>query len=248
MRRSALFSIIFAAGLLVSAAVEARAQADEPKWEVGGQVYGFDVSNGSATQEAAVPIICINPPCPTAVVTTNGRSFEAGFGARVGRGVNRYVSLEAEVNYFPRGRELTDENFTGGRKLQGLFGVKVGKRYESFGLFAKARPGFVNFEQGDLQRRPDLICPAVFPPPLGCVETKGRTDFALDLGGVLELYPSRGTFIRFDAGDTILRSGAHVVPGKLGFPNSAVITNTTVSLPAETTHNFQGGVGFGFRF
>jgi hypothetical protein len=247
MRRSVLLAIIFAAGLLVSAAPAARAQDDEPKWEVGGQLYGFDVANGAATQEA-VPLVCINPPCPTAVITTNGRSSEAGFGARVGRAVNRYVSLEAEVNYFPRERELTDESFTGGRKLQGLFGVKVGKRYESFGVFAKARPGFVNFEQGDLQGRPNVLCPAIFPRPLGCFEPKGRTDFALDLGGVLELYPSRGTFIRFDAGDTILRADAHTVPGQFRSSNGVLINNVAVGLPAETTHNFQGGVGFGFRF
>ena len=246
MRRSIFVEIILAAVLLVSAAGEARAQTDEPKWEVGGQVYGFHVANGSATEETR-PIVCINPPCLPLTVTTNGHEFEAGFGARVGRGVGRHFSVEAEVNFFPGEGELTDERFTGGRKIQGLFGIKVGKRFESFGVFAKARPGFVTFDKGDLRRRPGLFCPAVFPAPLDCFEPTSRTDFALDLGGVVELYPSARTFVRFDAGDTLLRGGERHSPGKLRFPNGGS-TDVAVILPAETTHNFQAGVGIGFRF
>jgi hypothetical protein len=34
-----------------------------------------------------------------------------------------------------------------------------------------------------------------------------HNNFALDAGGVLELYPSSRTIIRFDAGDTIVRIG-----------------------------------------
>lgn len=31
------------------------------------------------------------------------------------------------------------------RRIQGLFGVKVGVRYERVGFFGKLRPGFLNF-------------------------------------------------------------------------------------------------------
>jgi len=54
-----------------------------------------------------------------------------------------------------------------------------------------------------------------------------RGYFAADLGGVLEYYPSRHTTIRIDLGDTILFYGG----AALG-----------------TVHNFQPGIGFGYRF
>ncbi|HEX8720684.1 MAG TPA: outer membrane beta-barrel protein [Pyrinomonadaceae bacterium] len=241
MRRSLLLAAIFTAAILVSGSRGARAQTDAGGWEAGGQLYDFDATNGTATVSRVAP--CQLPPCPVVTTTVEQRRHEPGFGARLGYGFNRYVTAEAEVNYFPRGRGLTDPDFTGGRKLQGLFGVKAGRRYESFGLFAKARPGFVNFSGGDLEQRPNAGCIAIFPPPLACFESRGRTDFALDVGGVVELYPSARTVVRFDAGDTILFTGAHRVPVTRGLSYDAA-----VPVAGETTHNFQGGVGFGFRF
>jgi len=240
MRRFHLTSFILAAGLLFSAAATARAQDGEPRWEVGGQLTGFHVTNGSAS--ATNIVICIQAPCPVTITTADHRATELGFGGRVGYGLGRHVTLEAEGNFFPREGSVTDDEFTGGRKVQGLFGVKAGRRFESFGVFAKARPGFVHFGAGDLQARGGCI--AIFPPPLSCfdVEGSGRTDFAFDLGGVVELYPSARTIIRFDAGDTVLRSGSHNVPVRTA-PFDVV-----VPVPDRTTHNFQGSVGFGFRF
>ncbi len=241
MRRSLLFAVVLAASILVSDSREARAQTDAGRWEVGGQLYDFDATNGTATVSRISP--CQIPPCPVTTTTTEQRRHEPGFGARLGYGFGRYVTAEGEVNFFPRDRGLTDADFTGGRKLQGLFGVKAGRRYESFGLFAKARPGFVNFSEGDLEQRPNTGCLAIVPPPLGCFESRGRTDFALDVGGVVELYPSARTVIRFDAGDTILFTGAHRVPLTRG-----LFYDAAVPVAGETSHNFQGGVGFGFRF
>jgi len=240
MRRSHLTSFALAAGLIFAAAAAARAQDAETRWEVGGQFSALNVDNGSASV-TFIPI-CVTAPCPPIIMTANHRASEPGFGARVGYNVNRHVTLEAEGNFFPREREVTDDVFTGGRKVQGLFGVKAGRRYENFGVFAKARPGFVHFSAGDLQG--NVGCIAVFPPPPGCfgVDREGRTDFAFDLGGVLELYPSPRTILRFDAGDTVLRSGAHNVPV------NALAGPVLVGVPDRTTHNFQGSVGFGFRF
>ena len=240
MRRSRLTSLILTAGLIFAAAGAARAQDSETRWEVGGQLTGFDVTNGSAS--ATQIVICVQAPCPPVVTTAVHRATELGFGGRVGYNVTRHVTLEAEGNYFPREGSVTDEEFTGGRKIQGLFGVKAGRRYETFGVFAKARPGFVHFSAGDLQASGGCI--AIFPPPLSCfdVEGRGRTDFALDLGGVVELYPSSRTILRFDVGDTVLRSGEHNVPVR------TLPFNVVIPVPDRTTHNFQGSVGFGFRF
>jgi hypothetical protein len=241
-----LLALIFTAGILITGARAAHAQTDESRWEVGGQLYAFNVGNGTVESTSVNP--CLVPPCPLTVTTVEHRQAEPGFCGRVGYSLNRHVTAEAEVNYFPRGGELTDPDFNGGRKLQGLFGVKAGRRYENFGLFAKARPGFVNFEEGDLRQPQGTACVALFPPPLSCFESKGRTDFALDVGGVVELYPSARTIIRFDAGDTILRSGAHRVPSTTQISPTGFTYLSAPTVNAETTHNFQGGVGFGFRF
>lgn len=252
MRRLHLTSFALALGLLLSAAQTARAQSDEEyNWEAGVLFSAFDVSNGDVSFTRVNP--CLVPPCPVTTVRDEQRRTDLGFGARLGYNFGRHVTAEAEVNYFPSERALTDADFAGGRKLQGLFGVKVGRRYEHVGLFAKARPGFVTFSDGDLTTRltPGTACVALFPPPLACAESRSRTDFAMDLGGVVELYPSSRAFIRFDFGDTILRTGAHAAPALLPPPVAPDIPparEIVVTSPRATSHNFQASVGIGFRF
>src|SRR2546421_5394473 len=75
-----------------------------------------------------------------------------GFGGRFTYNVNDYLALDGELNYFPkhrlrgfsffdpRGRASSDFG-----EMQGLAGVKSGIRIERFGLFGKARPGFIRF-------------------------------------------------------------------------------------------------------
>lgn len=58
------------------------------------------------------------------------------------------------------------------------------------------------------------------------------TEFALDLGGVLELYPSRFVSVRFDLGDTMIHYGRSTLSGG----------------PGSITHNLQFTTGVGFRF
>jgi hypothetical protein len=62
----------------------------------------------------------------------------------------------------------------------------------------------------------------------------------MDLGGVVEVYPSRRVVVRFDAGDTMIRYGAHDV---LDFGFNPEFFRA----PAQTTHNFQLSAGVGFR-
>jgi hypothetical protein len=61
----------------------------------------------------------------------------------------------------------------------------------------------------------------------------------MDIGGVLEFYPSSRIVTRFDAGDTMIRFGSVALP--FGF------TELNVT-PPETIHNFQFSAGVGFRF
>jgi hypothetical protein len=212
---------------------DARAQSEEKKFEVGGQFSVLRLISRTGTV-AVLP--CLGPlPCPTVTVFSEGRETEPEFGGRIGYNFSKYVAAEVEGNFFPRDRDLD-----GGRKTQALF--------DKFGIFAKARPGFVRFAKGDY--RPVGACIATFPPPLACFEPIARTDFAFDLGGVVELYPTKRTIVRFDAGDTVIHAGAHnVVAVQVAAPGSlAPIRLVAIPVPGETTHNFQGSIGFAFRF
>ena len=214
---------------------QARAQSHEKKLEIGGQFSFLQVPTLTANSTG---IVCVTIPCPTAALTRDTHT-DFGFGPRIGYNATSYLTLEAEMNFFPRDRDLE-----GGRKVQAVFGAKAGKRFEKAGIFAKARPGFVRFSRGDFTGSPLAICPAIFPLPIGCFQPVSKTNFAIDIGGVAELYPSTNTIIRLDAGDTIIRFGDRRVAANSNTLSSLVV----VPLAAETKHNLQLSVGFGFRF
>src|SRR5690242_1023103 len=128
---------------------------------------------------------------------------ELGFGGRLSYNLNRHLALEAEVNFFPRDYRKVRTNFTGGRLIEGLFGLKAGLRKNRFGAFGKARPGFESSGRAEVARFPAGNGPDP-QNPFGFQDMRA-TQFALDVGGVFELYPSHRTIVRFDFGDTIVR-------------------------------------------
>ena len=210
----------------------ARAQSDERKFEVGGQVSLLQIETRSVE---------LAPVFSGRRVLQNRESI-FGFGGRFGYNFSKYFAAEAEVNFFPQ-----NDDTKAGRKIQGLFGVKAGKRFDKVGLFAKARPGFIRYQKGDYVFRSDVGCILIFPPPLACLNPVARTNFAIDLGGVIEIYPSKLTIIRFDAGDTVVRFPARFVAApdpNFGPPGYM----SAIPVPSETSHQFQGSVGFAFRF
>jgi len=165
---------------------------------------------------------------------------EPGFGGRFTYNVNKHVAVEAEGNFFPRDPEDYFESLKGGHKTQAFFGIKAGTRTRRVGLFLKIRPGLVNFS--NLIRYPELCPCSPNPPPPKFSET----DFALDLGGVLEVYTSRRTFIRVDLGDTIVRSNSGEKIELLGSVKQEgyFVINSAIR---STSHNLQLNVGVGFR-
>ena len=139
-----------------------------------------------------------------------------GVGVRFTYNFNEYAAFDAELVRFP----LSGGNNFG--ETQGLFGVKAGKRFgRVVGLFAKARPGFLRLGPAVTARTPAL----------------DEARFALDLGGVIELYPSRRSIVRVDVGDTIIPLGDTPINSALRPPRSF-----------GTTHNKQTTFGFGYRF
>jgi opacity protein-like surface antigen len=224
------------------AAQTARAQSDLPKFEAGGQFSLIRLGEQTAVNK--VPN-CLGTNC-TVITEPFSHPTEPGFGGRVGYNVNQHLAIEAEMNFFPR-----DRSFELGRKLEGLFGVKAGKRFDKFGVFGKGRPGFLRTSKGNFVQSP-AICAGDFPEPVGCFDPVATTQIAFDVGGVIEYYPTKRVIIRFDAGDTIVRFGDRMVVASVplfnpsgGAPPAKI---GIVSAPSETTHNFQSNIGVSFRF
>ncbi len=174
----------------------ALAQQEEPRFEVGAQ---FSVIGRGA----------------------GGDARSIGGGGRLTFNLTRYLALEGELNYFP------SAGFNDVRSFQGQFGIKSGLRFDRIGVFGKLRPGFINTKYNVR-----TIC-SLFPCPPGvvCIPvicspsnfTVADTDLSLDVGGVIEFYPSKLVTLRFDVGDTVVNR-------------------------SFATHNLQVGAGVGFRF
>jgi hypothetical protein len=217
MRLRGLLLLSASVSALVVLSTAARAQGkDAPKFEVGAEFSSLSVRSPdfAGTQDAA------------------------GAGARLTYNVSDTLAVEAAA-YVYRRLKFSD-SAVGGDAAQMQFGLKAGRRFQHFGIFAKARPGFVLF--GDV------------PTPVGTqvlnldgqqffvpvFESRRKTYYSTDVGGVLELYPSRRLITRFDFGDTIIRYGAR---------REAIFSPaTTFDAPAATRHNFQFTAGVGFRF
>lgn len=222
MKKSTFLASIFLALAILS---DHNAQAQEPetpsKIEIGVQFSSLTINR--------------QDPPGTGGLAAARTTTEAGFGGRFTFNLNRHVALEAEGNFFPH------ENFadfrTGGRLLQGQFGVKAGKRFGKFGVFAKARPGIVSFSKVltivgtqtiDFEGQPFTF--PIFGP-------RRKTYFSMDLGGVLEFYPSRRVLTRIDVGDTIIHYN-NDLGSPLGLPMFSA---------SRTTHNLQVTASIGFR-
>ena len=199
---------------------EASAQSDQtteelPKFEIGGHFSSLTLSSDTT---------------------------EPGLGARFTYNLTKNLALEAEGNLFPHdSRARSFRN--GGRATQGLFGVKIGKRYERFGIYAKARPGLISFTRGRFDLVPNNDGSS-FPFDF---RTERLTHLAFDIGGVLEFYPTRRIVTRFDFGDTIIRYGDTTVNSISG-PVGGPFVTTPITINGETRHNFQFSAGVGFRF
>lgn len=162
---------------------------------------------------------------------------EPGIGGRFTYNLTDYLGLEAEGDLFPnKCTTCTGENR--GRITEALFGVKAGKRFRRFGLFGKGRPGLVSFSNG---RFVETVLPGPIPT-FALITQGGVTNFAFDIGGVLEVYPSRRMLVRFDSGSTIIRYGSQRTSAVSGRIRAEVITDK------HTTGNFQFSAGIGFRF
>lgn len=172
------FAVVSIAALFLS--FTAFAQEGPVKTPDEGTQPQAAVANGDGA--LVVPRYELGGGFTTLVISNDTR---AGFGFRGVRNLGPSLALEGEFNW-SLGNPLF--RVEGGHMLEGLFGVKAGRRGKRAGLFAKARPGFISFTD------------------------VGATHGALDLGGVLEFYPSTHWLIRGDIGDTMILAGGAGTP------------------------------------
>jgi hypothetical protein len=126
--------------------------------------------------------------------------------------------------------------FEGGRTIEVLAGVKIGRRARNMGVFARVRPGVIV--------RTDALTAATsgsLPDgtPTFVPTAKGARAFgALDVGGTVERYLGRRLFVRVDIGDVITFFRRPTLPAAL----------ENVVLVPPPLHTIQALASFGTRF
>ena len=190
---------------------------------------------------SAVPALCLAQSSDDRKMEVAGQlavtdldeldSTDFGFGGRFGFRATPVLTFEGELNFYPS--DIPDVVPVTGSRFEGLFGVKVGPRFDRFSVFGKVRPGFLRFGEAP----EPFPCIAIYPPPLSCI-LGGETVFALDLGGGVELYPTERSLVRFDVSDLMLD-----YPGP-GFRRRG----RTFDERGFWGHNLRFAVGAGFRF
>ena len=198
--------------LLMQSSSFAQSQ-DVPKFEIGGEFAALERED------------------------FGDQRIEAGVGARFTFNFNRSLAFETAGYFFPHKCFCRNA----GNMSEVVAGAKFGKRFEKWGIFAKARPGVVSFSRGEFN--PIRVSASGVD-----VEINRITSFAADLGGVLEFYPSPKIVTRFDVGDTIIHFRRRTVNGIDFNPITQEFFLVPFVLPARTTHNFQFTAGVGFRF
>jgi opacity protein-like surface antigen len=156
-------------------------------------------------------------------------STELGVGLFGSYNIWQFVYLDASLNFFPKDEDTGGPN-DGGRILQGFFGTKEGFQVQRFGFFAKVRPGFMSYSR--------TLTGVSLTGPMSFRYARA-SDFALDVGGVVEYYWTRRAVLRFDVGDTVLYNS----PRPFDF-------NGMVSYPPVPgrRNSLQIGIGFAIRF
>lgn len=165
----------------------------------------------------------------------DGVRTEPGIGGFASYNLFPFFDADAAVNFFPRGTKSSGVH-DGGGIFQGLFGIKGGIRRDRVGIFGKVRPGFNSYSQAFT----GVSQTSAGPPPLLKNLFDRSTNFVLDLGGVVEFYPTRHTTLRFDLGDT------HIY-----FATKSIVaaTGTRVSVPGgQRLHSIELSVGYAWRF
>jgi len=146
--------------------------------------------------------------------------------------LSRHVSWDSSVLHSPRNSGMPLYDFqAGGRAFEALTGAKIGIRRDHMGYFANIRGGTITF--GETERQ-------IIEPSPGDIElVRGMfTNAVLDVGGVYEVYPSRHTILRFDAGSATI----------FYQPKNNITLGQASEIPGTIRTGMLMSFGAGFRF
>ena len=166
---------------------------------------------------------------------------QGGIGGRVTLDVTNWLAADAEFQFFPSDNIVLPIGGVGPtalplalvahyrRRTDGFVGVKVGTRASKFGVYAKVRPGFTYlFDRGT--ECLGVECARIL---MLLARDEYKPEFALDLGGGVEFYPTARTVARVEFGDTMIRHRSFAPP---------------CWADRCTSHNFSTRIGGGVRF
>lgn len=188
------------------------------------------VLNGPALAQTSWEHFEVGAQLPVARSGKFDRS-DTGIGGRFAWRPTPMLGIEAEIDLYPQ--DFPGGTAFSGRRVEGLFGATVGPTFSRVRPFARVRPGFVQFGQAPQP----FACIAIFPPPLSCALAAGRTVFALDVGGGVDVAATRKTFVRADVGDRLVR-----------YPGPVFDRGRTSRESAFFSHDFRFAIGAGLRF
>jgi hypothetical protein len=161
-------------------------------------------------------------------------AVNSGIGGRFSYDLTGWAAVDLEFRFFPqdsarlRSRGLSNSEFQltyERRRSEALFGVKTGWRGERVGLFAKARPGITRLSHTGFDCDGEMCALILVAAPVY------KTEPAIDLGGVVEFYPTARTVARFDVGDLLIRQRSSPAPCR-----------------NCVTNNFSSSAGISWRF
>lgn len=166
----------------------------------------------------------LNLPVLSKQCTVACRQNMSAFGSSFTYNFMRGFAFDSTLNFIP-----SQQGSQG--MMQGLFGVRLGQRFDHVGIFAKVRPGFIYYQNA--------------MPGGGDPNPTNLTRFAWDFGGIVEVYPRKESksSIRFDFGTTLVRYLTDRVDTKF-----TEIGGVISSQYYTTQGNFQFSTGYVYRF
>lgn len=176
-----------------------------PRWEIG-------------TQYTNVSLPVLSNSCESGGCRKN----LSGAGFNFDYNFTRLIAFDSTMNLIP-GQQ-------GSKAMaEGLFGIRIGERYQHFGIFGKVRPGFIYYESA--------------MPGGGSTTPTSLTRFAADFGGIVELYPARNSTVRFDVGTTLVRYLSDY-PDHVQYPLGSLLSTQYI----VTQGNLQVSTSYVYRF
>lgn len=174
-----------------------------------------------------------------ATVLSLGEFETTGVGAGVQASweVTPRLTVDGIVSVFPGDGGNDGSAIERSGKVLGLVGVRTGQTFGRLQLYARVRPGFLNFAARD-----SVACILIVPAPLSCRIAGGYTAFATEIGGGVRvaLDANNRLQLNVDVGDLLVRyapDGQFRRDADLG-----EIVDSTVA------NNLIVNIGLGWRF